>query len=276
LGWYDYGFRWYDPVVARFVSVDPLAEQFYYLTTFQYASNDPIANIDLDGLEGTRFDVLRDGLSGDPGLNRVNATSAERKQVALDEGKAFAEGAAAVGSLIIPGPEDVVIGLFLATKVGQAFSRGAAALSRFGDDVLKLGKKLFSKGDEGVEVIDDASDLQERATGLHSLLDPVKQERTTTAITEAIDGNGNVVNIVSSSDKYLPGVIKRNLKANEQPTNLKIGKKDVPEGSRVHHAEQTGIQDARNQGMVPTRQGVTRTPCSDCKKVARENKVIQN
>jgi len=51
LGWYDYGFRWYDPAVARFVSVDPLAESFPELTTYQYASNTPIQAIDLDGLE---------------------------------------------------------------------------------------------------------------------------------------------------------------------------------------------------------------------------------
>ena len=52
LGWYDYGFRWYDPAVARFVSVDPLAEKFHFLTTYQYASNTPVWAIDLDGLEG--------------------------------------------------------------------------------------------------------------------------------------------------------------------------------------------------------------------------------
>ena len=51
LGWYDYGFRWYDPAVARFVSVDPLAESFPELTTYQYAGNTPIWAVDLDGLE---------------------------------------------------------------------------------------------------------------------------------------------------------------------------------------------------------------------------------
>ena len=51
LNWYDYGFRWYDPSIARFVSVDPLAEDFVYLTPYQYASNTPIQAIDLDGLE---------------------------------------------------------------------------------------------------------------------------------------------------------------------------------------------------------------------------------
>ena len=55
LDWYDYGFRWSDQVLGRFVSVDPLAEDFYYLTTYQYASNTPIMAIDLDGLE--RFTI---------------------------------------------------------------------------------------------------------------------------------------------------------------------------------------------------------------------------
>ena len=56
LGLYDYGFRWYDPAVARFISVDPLAEEFKELTTYQYASNRPIDGIDMDGLEYLRYD----------------------------------------------------------------------------------------------------------------------------------------------------------------------------------------------------------------------------
>ncbi len=54
LGWYDYGFRFYDPVLARFPQLDPLANDFVYLTPYQYASNNPVTNIDLDGLEGVR------------------------------------------------------------------------------------------------------------------------------------------------------------------------------------------------------------------------------
>ncbi|MEL6627122.1 MAG: N-acetylmuramoyl-L-alanine amidase, partial [Bacteroidota bacterium] len=55
LGWYDYGARMYDPVSSRFPTVDPLAESFANITTFQYASNNPVTNIDLDGLEGINF-----------------------------------------------------------------------------------------------------------------------------------------------------------------------------------------------------------------------------
>ena len=48
---YDYGFRIYSPVIARFLSVDPLTSQYAELTPYQYASNKPINSIDLDGLE---------------------------------------------------------------------------------------------------------------------------------------------------------------------------------------------------------------------------------
>ena len=47
----DYGFRLYNPSIAKFLSVDPLAPQFPFLTPYQFAANRPILSIDLDGLE---------------------------------------------------------------------------------------------------------------------------------------------------------------------------------------------------------------------------------
>jgi RHS repeat-associated protein len=49
---YDYGFRIYNTGIGRFLSVDPLTADYPMLTPFQYASNNPIMNIDIDGLEG--------------------------------------------------------------------------------------------------------------------------------------------------------------------------------------------------------------------------------
>lgn len=48
---YDYGFRIYDPRLARFLSIDPLQKDYPELTPYQFASNTPIQAIDLDGLE---------------------------------------------------------------------------------------------------------------------------------------------------------------------------------------------------------------------------------
>ena len=48
---YDYGFRIYNPRIAKFLSVDPLTRSYPMLTPYQFASNRPIDGIDLDGLE---------------------------------------------------------------------------------------------------------------------------------------------------------------------------------------------------------------------------------
>ncbi|MFP9119354.1 RHS repeat-associated core domain-containing protein, partial [Flavobacterium sp. RNTU_13] len=48
---YDYGFRMYDPRIARFMSIDPLTSDYPYLTPYQFASNRPLDGVDLDGKE---------------------------------------------------------------------------------------------------------------------------------------------------------------------------------------------------------------------------------
>jgi RHS repeat-associated protein len=48
---YDYGFRIYNPTIAKFLSVDPLTESYPWYTSYSYAGNNPIRYIDMDGLE---------------------------------------------------------------------------------------------------------------------------------------------------------------------------------------------------------------------------------
>jgi RHS repeat-associated protein len=48
---YDYGFRIYDPRLARFKSIDPLTKNYPSYSPYPFAMNNSIAGIDLDGLE---------------------------------------------------------------------------------------------------------------------------------------------------------------------------------------------------------------------------------
>jgi RHS repeat-associated protein len=55
----DYGFRLYNPAIAKFLSVDPLSPAYPELTPYQFASNRPIDGIDLDGLEWWRMALIK-------------------------------------------------------------------------------------------------------------------------------------------------------------------------------------------------------------------------
>ena len=46
---YDYGARWYDPVLARFTTIDPLCEKYYSISPYAYCANNPVNAVDLDG-----------------------------------------------------------------------------------------------------------------------------------------------------------------------------------------------------------------------------------
>jgi RHS repeat-associated protein len=50
-GHQDYGMRVYDMRLAMFKSVDPLAKEYPYYSTYQFSGNSPIQYIDLDGAE---------------------------------------------------------------------------------------------------------------------------------------------------------------------------------------------------------------------------------
>ncbi len=61
---YDYGFRIYNPAIGKFLSVDPLTAKYAMLTPYQFASDSPIANIDLDGLESQGYIYAKAGFYG--------------------------------------------------------------------------------------------------------------------------------------------------------------------------------------------------------------------
>ncbi len=46
----DFGARMYNPAIARWTAIDPLADEYYNVSPYAYCLGDPIRNIDILGL----------------------------------------------------------------------------------------------------------------------------------------------------------------------------------------------------------------------------------
>ncbi|MCM1079469.1 MAG: DUF4329 domain-containing protein [Bacteroidales bacterium] len=56
IDWYDYGARWYDPVLARWHAIDPMSEEYSGVTPFGYCLNNAVRWVDIKGLHpGDKF-----------------------------------------------------------------------------------------------------------------------------------------------------------------------------------------------------------------------------
>ena len=52
-GYYYFGARYYDPVVSRWLSIDPLAERYPGFSPYNYTANNPVMLVDPDGRKFT-------------------------------------------------------------------------------------------------------------------------------------------------------------------------------------------------------------------------------
>ena len=84
----DYGWRRFDPAIARWNGVDNLAEKYLSFSTYHYAANDPIKNYDLDGNQFTAgsYTHLRRYISNINSRSEKNLTHINEAQAQIDAG----------------------------------------------------------------------------------------------------------------------------------------------------------------------------------------------
>ncbi|MEO0339881.1 MAG: DUF6443 domain-containing protein, partial [Bacteroidota bacterium] len=83
LGWLSYGAREYDASIARFIGVDPIAEEFAWVSTFNYAENEPVGHIDLWGLQKAKSEESKGNVTFKSGSGGA-AISAYNSQLRIN------------------------------------------------------------------------------------------------------------------------------------------------------------------------------------------------
>jgi RHS repeat-associated protein len=116
---YDYGFRIYSPAIAKFLSVDPLFKKYPFYSTYQFASNTPIAAVDVDGLESSKTfnnseEVLNEVKDAERELMDVLANR-ERLSYLIEDTKAYVEGLIKIDAFFELMPAAKVAHVVLAT-----------------------------------------------------------------------------------------------------------------------------------------------------------------
>jgi RHS repeat-associated protein len=148
---YDYGARFYDPIIGRFTTEDKLADKYPQYTQYQIAGNEVTVAIDRDGLEpaylkpdGT-YSLARDGqLQGSLTGQSAKDAAAYSKRITTTGGadKLFdmaEEGLSNIGTgfettgvALAPFTEGASLGL---VGIGEGFDAASTAVS-IGHDVL--------------------------------------------------------------------------------------------------------------------------------------------
>ena len=156
IDWMPYGARFYDAQLGRFTGVDPIADRFAWVSTYNYAENSPIANIDLHGLQASYYSNQLDKRFGSSEYR--NSSAGQRQDQRNGEAKTVSSGLAVAIMTVLPGPEDAVLAGFALTKLGSAAARLGGKAVDFVSGIIKKG------GDEAIsgtgKTVDDLAELK--------------------------------------------------------------------------------------------------------------------
>jgi RHS repeat-associated protein len=199
--------RFCSPLTARFLAFDPgssarpAAPQSW--NKYVYANNNPIKNLDPDGRES------RAALTLDQDIKAVldgKMSSQEFQQRNQDRAK----GAVAGLALVVPGPEDVALGIAAGTRLGSSilgrigsfFGRGAKIFDRGGDasraaaratDIEASGQRFFGKAPKGSQNFQTARNADGSTTFRYET--PGRVPGSKAIYEKKVDAQGNTVRV---------------------------------------------------------------------------------
>ncbi len=143
LNWSFYGFRMYDATFGRFTGVDPIADRFPWVSTYNYAENDPVKHIDLHGLQKAMAE------------NHVQSWTAKRaahmkKTARHHEFQKLTDAEANEYAVYAVGVQGLAAGVLIVKGIGLAA-------------IVKEGSEAIFEEVTGIPVISLPTDLLEKA-----------------------------------------------------------------------------------------------------------------
>ncbi|NOQ26254.1 MAG: hypothetical protein GQ564_12895 [Bacteroidales bacterium] len=243
-GLYYYGARYYAAWICRFVCVDPLQFKYPQLSPFQYAGNDPIGDVDIDGLEGTKQEERNtEKTNSNPKFESGNE---EFDELANDVIEKFGDTEATIDITIHNVDDKFIGGQITITKDGKTESVKYIEGEGFCNEEGEPIKESIRDGAiirTGQQLIEIGSDLQKRkvmyADKYKADLEIYDINPTRTNKAQAAVNRQN--NLVKTREAISP--LGKTLSENKKSTakSLEITKKIAFEDKRLGRSTNRGV-----------------------------------
>ncbi|WP_282079680.1 DUF6443 domain-containing protein [Aquimarina algiphila] len=209
LDWYDYGARNYDASIGKWFNIDPLAEDYYSFSSYNYTLNDPIRNIDPDG-RGVN-DVIVNGENADKFTKQLNEGTSLSISRDEETGKLSATGEAKTGAdrtLLAAINDDKITVNIDATKANQVEDGFIVGGAFFGNTVNEDGTTTANQvvNPDHTEVLENLAESPTGVIAMHETLEAYQGARfspgakATTINSREDSGFSKAHNIANATD----------------------------------------------------------------------------